>query len=356
MLWPIFFFLFSSILVFWAIARFYLAGPELSSYDFPVHDTVRPQASEGAQQVVENMRILGREMQAASGSKSLSHSREVMDRLGDEADLSTVSISPIDIDGMYAEWVVPADSTANDKRLLYVHGGAFMMGSPKSHRAIVADIVTRTGLSALLIDYRLMPENARKHCIEDCQKAYRWILENGPQNSGPTDQLFVAGDSAGGNLTLMLLAWARDNKLRQASGAIALSPIVDSGLSGSAIQKNARVDPLLGTIAKIVNRTPRALLMWLLTLQNRMRPANPLLSPIYGDLSGLPPLLIQASESEILIDDARRYVNKARAQGSPAELETWHGMVHVWQGFGRDLPEAEEAYNNIANFVQRVNG
>jgi acetyl esterase/lipase len=111
---------------------------------------------------------------------------------------------------------------------------------------------------------------------------------------------------------------------------------------------------MLGPMARLLTRVPRPVLLWASWLQNRIRPNDPCVSPLFGDLAGLPPTLVQASEAEILVDDARRYVNRARAAGSPAELETWHGMVHVWQAFGRALPEADEAFDRMAAFVARV--
>jgi epsilon-lactone hydrolase len=206
----------------------------------------------------------------------------------------------------------------------------------------------------LAIDYRLMPEHRRSDGIDDCRTAYRWILDNGPDGeNGPPDALFVAGDSAGGNLTLMLTAWARDAGLRAVDGAVALSPATDSTFGSPSLTTNVATDPMLGPIFRSMARVPRWLMLWFAVLTNRASPRNPQLSPVYGDLAGLPPTLVQASEDEILIDDARRYANKARAAGSPVELETWHGMVHVWQIFVTTLPEARDAFDEIGAFFER---
>ena len=127
-------------------------------------------------------------------------------------------IEEVMVDGVQAEWVLAPNANPN-ARLLYLHGGAFYVGSRLSHRQLTAEFAKRTGLSVLAIDYRLMPENKRREGIEDCQTAYQWILHNGPGVEGPCDTVFIAGDSAGGNLTLMMTAWIRDQGLRQVDAA-----------------------------------------------------------------------------------------------------------------------------------------
>jgi epsilon-lactone hydrolase len=344
----------------WAIARFHLHGPDLARFDMPRYDPVRADVSPGHEAIATRVRELTREGAKLRGRARLLRMREAMDALGAEADLAGIEIRPVNAGGVPAEWVLP-DGCAGVDRLLYIHGGAFTMGSPRSHRGITAELARRTGLAVLAIDYRLMPEHPRLVGIEDCRTAWRWLMQHGPAATGPAARMFVAGDSAGGNLTLMLIAWLRDQRargaeLRQADGAIALSPLTDATFASPSITGNIAQDPMLGPMAAVMTRVPRPLLLWVGWLQNRLRPCDPRLSPVYGDLANLPPTLVQASEAEILVDDARRYVNKARAAGSPAELETWHGMVHVWQAFGRELPEAEDAFTRMAAFIARVGG
>ncbi|MBX3705895.1 MAG: alpha/beta hydrolase [Pseudomonadales bacterium] len=349
---------------FWAIARFHLEGPDLSGFDVPRHPPVRPEVSAGHDAVLARVAALAGQTAGLKGRARLQHMRQVMDDLGADADLTGITLAPVDAGGVPAEWVTGTHVDAS-KRLLYIHGGAFTMGSPRSHRGITAELARRTGFAVLTIDYRLMPEHTRMDGIEDCRTAWAWLLKNGPQGPGGAARAFVAGDSAGGNLTLALIAWLRDaarddqrrdGPLRQADGAIALSPLTDASFASPSITGNVARDPMLGPMAALFTRIPRPLLLWGTWLQNRRPPCDPLLSPVYGDLADLPPTLVQASEAEILIDDARRYVNKARAAHSPAELETWHGMVHVWQAFGADLPEADEAFTRMAGFVRRVAG
>ncbi|HKL63185.1 MAG TPA: alpha/beta hydrolase fold domain-containing protein, partial [Woeseiaceae bacterium] len=199
----------------------------------------------------------------------------------------------------------------------------------------------------------LMPEHPRIASIEDCQTAWRWMLGHGPDGAGEPADAYVAGDSAGGNLTLALIAWIRDHRLRQADAAVALSPITDSTYSSPSMRSNIVTDEMLGPMLGPLMKTPRWLLAYATLYLARMKPQNPLISPIFGDLSSLPPTLIQASTSEMLTDDCRRYVNKARAAGSPAELQLWPDMVHVWQIFEPVSAEAREAIERIAEFLGR---
>lgn len=341
-------------LAWWAVGRFVLAGEDLGRYDAPAAPPVNDAPSAANGQVLERVRQLAAEAARHHGRARLRYLRRAMDSLGENADLAGVTITPVTAAGRPAEWLTPEDRAPRG-RLLYLHGGAFTMGSPLSHRSITAELARRTGLAVLSLDYRLMPEHRRLDANDDSHDAYRWMLEHGPDGDGPPDSVFVAGDSAGGTLTLELIAWARDQPgLRQPDGAMALSPLTDATLSSPSLGRNANSDPLLGPMARMIRRVPRSLMLWSAWLQNRLPPADPRVSPARGALAGLPPVLVQASEAEILIDDARRYVNKARAAGSPAELETWRGMVHVWPAFGRELPEAEQAFERMSAFVERV--
>lgn len=345
------------VLSLWAIARLHLQGEDLSRFDVPAAPALNAAPSQENAEVLARVRAFAHAADAERGRGRLRLLRDGMDAMGDQADLHGVEIAAVSVAGRPAEWVTASQD--GNGRLLYLHGGAFTMGSPRSHRGITAELARRTGLAVLALDYRLMPEQSRRAGIDDCRAAYRWIVDNGPEGAGPAAAVFVAGDSAGGNLALSLIAWLRDGAgargaPRQADGAIALSPLTDGTFSSPSLTRNVDADVMLGPMASMILRVPRPLLLWSSWLQNRMRPVDPVVSPLRGDLSGLPPTLVQASEAEILIDDARRYVNKARSAGSPAELETWHGMVHVWQAFGAGLPESADAFERMAAFVRRV--
>lgn len=336
----------------WIFARFGLRGDDLTKWDEPrpSREGSRPEASPEHADVVEKLRSLRPDPKARRSRKErLQQMRASLDTAfaGQPVD---AEIRPVDAGGVSAEWVLApgADPT---RRLLYIHGGAFMAGSPRSHRSLTARLSADLGVSVLSVDYRLVPEHTRADCVEDCCLAYRWILDNGPDGPASLGSFFVAGDSAGGNLTLVVLAWARDQGLRTADGAVAFSPATDGTFSAPSLRDNIATDPMLGPALRPLARVPQ----WILLLASlgvvRRRPQDPMISPVFGDLSNLPPLLVQASEAEILLDDARRYVNKARAAGSPATLQTWPGVVHVFQAFQPDLPEANEALERVAKFV-----
>lgn len=346
-----------AVLAFWAVARFYLQGEDLSRYDHghrpAVGSDARGQREPSAEhhQVLELLANMAAAGENASGRDRLQRMREAMDGMGDSADLTGITITPVTAGGVPCEWVV-AEHSDPARRLLYLHGGAFTMGSPRSHRPITTRYARMAGVCVLAVDYRLIPENHRIDCLTDCQTAYRWILEHGPAGPAPLDVLFVSGDSAGGNLTLAVIAWARDAGLRAADGAIALSPATDATFASPSLVSNVATDHMLGPMFGRITRLPRAVVLWFAWLSNRIHPCDPRLSPLRGDLSGLPPTLVHASEAEMLLDDARRYVNKATDAGSEATLETWHHMLHVWHVFERQLPEAREAFEHILRFME----
>jgi len=340
--------------VLWAIARFRLSGRDLSRFDTPRQTAIgrREGRSRQADDVLKQLASFAPAVANVPRRERLPRMRALMDQMGDGLELG-VRIVPVSAAGVAAEWVIDPEARPG-RRLLYLHGGAFTMGSPKSHRAITANMSRKARAAVLAIDYRLMPEHARRDGIEDCQTAYRWILDNGPDGErGSSKTLFVAGDSAGGNLALMLVAWARDQGLRPADGAVALSPATDSTMASPSIRRNAATDAMLGPMFAPMAHIPRTVLLLFSWFNGRINPSDPVVSPLYGDLSHLPPTLIQASEAEMLVDDARRYVNKAKAAGSTATLQTWDGMVHVWHMFVLTLPEAQQAFGEIGEFFER---
>lgn len=348
--------LFLCALALWAFTRLWLRGENLARYDQPgrIAHAAPTDPSAGHYEALELLREFNSEAQGRmSARQRLAYMRVKVDGLGDRAELAGVDIRPVDVDGVPGEWVLAAGADP-ERRLLYLHGGAFTMGSRKSHRGITSTLSRLTGAAVLAIDYRLMPEHRRLDCLADCRRAYRWILANGPEGPGAPATLFVAGDSAGGNLCLALIAWARDAGLRPADAAVALSPVTDGTLSGPSLIGNLHSDHLLGPVLRPLTRVPSGVLLWLSWLFHRTRPCDPRVSPAHGRLHGLPPTLIQASEAEVLLDDARRYVNKARAAGSDVRLQTWPHMLHVWHVFGAQLPEATGAFQQIAEFLESV--
>ncbi len=264
-------------------------------------------------------------------------------------------VQQVSAEGVEGEWVLSPQSDKN-RRLLYLHGGSFISGCPQGHRVLTTELARVTGASVFALNYRLLPEYSRREQIHDCQMAYHWILENSPEDSSPVREFFVAGDSAGGNLALMLATWARDLGLRSADGVIALSPSVDMTFSSPTLKSNLNTDPMLGPSLEAILKLPHSFILLIVWIMHRIPPPNPLISPIFGDLSNLPSTLIQVSEAEMMLGDAQRYTNKARAAGSPVTLETWPDLVHVWHLFEPILPEAGEAIERIGQFVKHCVG
>lgn len=329
----------------------WLGGPSLRRWDEPRDGLVGgPEPSAEHHEVVESLRAMNRAIRSRPPWRRIPAIREELEKLLGDRPVEA-EVRPVGCDGVPAEWVL-APGADPDRRLLYLHGGGFVAGSPESHRPLCADLSARLGAALLVLDYRLAPEHHRMAAVRDCRTGYRWILENGPEGPGAPAALFLAGDSAGGNLTLALSAWVRDRGLRQPDAVVALAPSTDGTMGSPSLRRNVATDPMLGRallpLARF--RVPLLFATWA-TVQRR--PCHPDLSPVFGDLGGLPPTLVQASEEEVLIDDARRWVNKARAAGTPAELQTWRHVVHVFQAIGEALPEAADALDRIARFVER---
>jgi len=346
------------ILLVWLLGWWFARGDDLTAYDHPVDPSAAERfgAADGPsaahRQAEDDIRAKGGAVRGMSRRESLQFMRNFMEEIPAGRRFQC-TFHPVDAGGVPAEWVL-APGADPRRRVLYIHGGAFIGGSANSHRTITSRYSEVANAAVLAVEYRLMPENRRRAGIEDCRAAYRWILENGPDETGAPDYLYVSGDSAGGNLSLVVSAWARDAGLRQPDAVIALSPLTDSTYSGPSIRGNLDSDAMLGPLFRALTKIPRILLTWLYVLETRFRPVDPRVSPVHGDLSRLPPTLIQVSESEMLLDDARRYVNKARAAGSPAFLQSWPGLLHVWQILNPELPEANEAFEEIGEFIQSV--
>lgn len=342
-------------LLAWFIATRWFQGEDLTPFDRPTGDRFShgDQASAEIGAVVASfarVKSVLKEVPLRQRTKAL---RAHMEALFADRDFNGFSFVPLDSDGVVGEWVL-APGTDGSRRTLYIHGGAFSMGSPLSHRTVTTRFAEMTGGAVLAVDYRLMPEHKRREGIEDCRTAYRWMLEHGPSGPSSAQAVFVAGDSAGGNLTLSLVAWVRDTGLRAPDAAVALSPLTDATFASPSFKSHIHTDALLGPLFGSLAKVPRYLLLWLGLIQTRINPRNPLVSPVYGDLSGLPPILVQVGAQEMLRDDARRYVNRAQAALSPVRLQTWDHVMHVWQIFNPELTEAREALDEIDRFLASV--
>ena len=345
------------IVVFAAITQRHLKGESLAKYDKDLPDSFTPDPDSQGVQDVKNY-LIENFIQPAEGEGSqaekLAAKRARFERAGLTRKFDAKFVDDmVDMDGLKVpgQWTLVKGHDP-DRRILYMHGGAFTVGSPISHRAITTNLALKTGCAVFAPDYRLMPENQRMDAIDDARAAYKWILENGPKGPSPVGALAVGGDSAGGNLTLMLSNYARDEGLRPADAIFAISPATDSTAESPSIRGNFETDLMLKPLVAPLLKVPRWMFLWLSWRINRISPASPLVSPIRADLSDLPPTLVHVSSAEMLYDDAARYVNKAQAAGSQAILQSWAHMCHVWHIFDEMLPESLQALDEIASFLK----
>jgi acetyl esterase/lipase len=267
-------------------------------------------------------------------------SRENLDSLAALVDLpSEITLTHIEINGMNAVWIDSPEADSQ-KVILYLHGGGYMEGSLSSHQDLAMRIGKASKARILLIDYRLAPENPFPAALNDAVSAYEWLIEN---QDIPSSHVIIAGDSAGGGLTIATLLRLKELAKPLPSAAICLSPWTDLAMEGDSIKANSNQDKFL----KLYD----LLFMASLYIQDKY-PKNPLISPLYGDLSDLPPLFIQVGSLEILLDDAARLAKKAERAGVDVKLDVWDDMIHVFQAFADWAPEGEEAIKKIGQFAQ----
>jgi acetyl esterase/lipase len=251
---------------------------------------------------------------------------------------------PVKTDHISMEWIV-ADVADPDRRILYMHGGSWISGSPAGYRAFLSRVSQATGAVVLAVDYRLAPEHKFPAALEDCTQAYEWMRQNGPNGKGPVSSAYLMGDSAGGNLALASLLKIKDTKLPLPEAVIALSPATDFTAGSPSLDSRASVDPIINPAV-----LPALIPVY---LGENTDPTNPYASPLFGDYSGMPPILLQVGDSEVLLDDSKRLAKHADKQGCDVTVEVWDGMPHVFQGFAPFLPQATDAIANIGNFIRK---
>ncbi|HGL4256509.1 alpha/beta hydrolase [Burkholderia dolosa] len=242
------------------------------------------------------------------------------------------------------EWLERTDADAAraaGRMLLYFHGGGYYFCSTKTHRPLVFGLTKRAGVRSFSLDYRLAPENRFPAALDDALAAYRRLLALGT----PPESIVFGGDSAGGGLALATLVALRDRGEPLPAGAILFSPWTDLAGTGGTMRSNDGRDPMFAAAA-----LPKAAKLYL----GDEAPTNPYASPLYADLTGLPPLYIQVGSTEVLLDDSRRVAHHAKAAGVPVELEIWPDMPHVWQLYAPMVPEARDALDGAAAFLRRV--
>ena len=250
-----------------------------------------------------------------------------------------VAFTPVDAGGVPAEWN-DAPDVRQDRAIVYYHGGGYCMGSLGTHRGHVARISRLANLRVLSVDYRLGPEHPHPAAVEDAVAAYRFVLDQGiaPQ------RIALAGDSAGGGLTLATLLSLRDQGLPLPACGVGISAWTDMTASGDSMKTKADADPMLGD--------PGALLLMVDAYMGEGGDRKaPLASPIFADLAGLPPLLLQVGTAEVLLDDSTRLAERAKSAGVDVTLKVWQDMFHVWHAFADMLPEGMQATQELADYV-----
>jgi epsilon-lactone hydrolase len=249
-----------------------------------------------------------------------------------------VAFTPVDANGVPAEWTV-ADGARDDVAIVYFHGGGYVMGSLNSHRGHCARISQVARARVLSVDYRLGPEHPHPAAVEDAVAAVRFARASGfaPKRTA------VAGDSAGGGLTLATLLALRDAGDPLPAAAVLFSPWTDLAVTGASMVSRAEVDPMVSSFS--LTET----IQWYIGERD---PRTPQISPLYADLRGLPPLFIQVGDNEVLLDDSTRLAERARAAGVEVDLDVWEGMWHVFQGSIAQVPEARQAIEKVGALVR----
>lgn len=249
-----------------------------------------------------------------------------------------VLLEKAEVCGLNAEWLTPKECP-DDKLLLYLHGGAYVMGNCATHRQLVSYLAKYSGIKTLLPEYRLAPEHPFPAALEDAVGLYRSLLADGYA----ANDIVIAGDSAGGGLTMATLLSLRDAGDPLPAAACLLSPWLDLASTGDSMTTRAKDDPWF-------QPKDMPIVAAYYCADDELR--NPLVSPVYGDLSGLPPLYIQVGEDEILLSDSTRAAEKVLACGGKVDIEIWPGMWHVFQAFLMQVPESKEAAKKIGAYVR----
>ena len=252
--------------------------------------------------------------------------------------LPGIHADSVTADGVPAEWV-SAEGVKTDQVILFLHGGGYVAGSAAGSRDFVARLCTAANVRALSLDYRLAPEAPFPAAVQDCVAAYRWLLNQGT----PTTRCAIVGPSAGGGLVVATLLALREAGDPLPACGVCMCPFIDMTVTAASLEKNADKDVLDPGVARSFAR---------LYLGQGSDPRQPLASPVFADLSGLPPLLIQAGTVEVLLDDARALAARGKTCGVEVTYEEWEGMFHGWQTMAALLPEGVQAIAHVGDFIR----
>jgi acetyl esterase/lipase len=237
---------------------------------------------------------------------------------------------------------ISAPGVSSTDWILYIHGGGFAVPATNDNRAFVGRLSKATNTTVLYPNYRLIPEHPFPAALDDCVAAFRWLRQQGV----PSSRIVIAGESAGGNLTLATALALKASGEELPAALVAISPPTDMAMTGATYQTKRLVDPITGG-----GLAQDAFALY--TGHGATDLRNPLVSPLYGDVRGLPPTLIQAGTQEVFLSDAMRMADKLKAAGVIVKFEIWPGMMHAFPGSPPFIPEARLATQHIARFVRR---
>jgi len=249
-----------------------------------------------------------------------------------------VEYEAVDAGGVAAEWAV-ADNARDDHAILYLHGGGYVIGSVRTHRGITGRLSRAAAARVLSVDYRLAPEHPHPAAVDDAVAAYGHLLGGGiaPERSA------IAGDSAGGGLTAATLIALRDAGAASPAAGVLISPWLDLTLSGDSMSGKSAEDPMVQRdgLQKMADAYVAG-----------GDPEGATVSPLFADLSGLPPMLVHVGTAETLLDDSTRFASRAEQAGAAVQLGVWEDMIHVWHAFAPLLPEANQAIDEIGAYLE----
>jgi acetyl esterase/lipase len=250
-----------------------------------------------------------------------------------------IVFEPASANGVEVEWTT-APGTDPDRVILYFHGGGYTIGTIPSYRNFMGHLSRGTQSRVLAVGYRLAPEHPFPAALEDALASYDWLIEQGVSPK----RIIFAGDSAGGGLACALSVANRDRGGLAPAAVVAISPSTDLAKTGASIHERAHLDPIVNYESSMAHA--------LRYVGSKERLKNPLASPLYSDLHGLPPLLVMIGTHDALYDDSTRYAAKAEAAGVKVTLDIWEDMIHVWPFFAELIPEGREAIEKIGAWVK----
>ena len=292
---------------------------------------------------LDNVIALVRSREADESQGATEGRRRSFERMTDGFTIDVPArYSRVNAGGVTAEWVV-AEGASDSRVVLYFHGGGYIIGSPRTHRAMMAHLSRDSASRVLALDYRLAPEHPFPAPVEDSVAAYRWLLAEGFDPA----RITLGGDSAGGGLTVAALVQIRYLGLPLPAAGVCVSPWVDMEGLGESMETRAEADPMVGKENLMISAK---------TYLGGADPRAPLAAPLYADLRGLPPILIQVGDAEVLLDDSTRLAGVAREAGVEVQMDVWDDMIHVWHVFAPILPEGKQAIKQAGDFIKKHTG